>query len=69
MAEILRRCGNELTRADVPERATTLAGFPLAVLPDGVDFRLHRQSYTPMKTLYISVFNRRGLGTSAGQDP
>ena len=57
MAEILRRCGDDLTRANVLKHATTLAGFHSPYFLDGVNFSYTPDDYTPMKTLYISQFN------------
>src|SRR6058998_1871840 len=57
MAEILRRCGDELTRANVLKQATTLTGFHSPYFLDGVTFSYTPDDYTPMKTLYIAVFN------------
>jgi ABC-type branched-subunit amino acid transport system substrate-binding protein len=57
MAEILRRCGDELTRANVLKQATTLAGFHSPYMLDGVTYSYTPDDYTPMKTLYISIFN------------
>lgn len=57
MAEILRRCGDDLTRANVLKQATTLAGFHSPYFLDGVNFSYTPDDYTPMKTLYISQFN------------
>jgi hypothetical protein len=57
MAEILRRCGDELTRASVLKQATTLAGFHSPYMLDGVTYSYTPDDYTPMKTLYISIFN------------
>lgn len=57
MAEILRRCGDDLTRANVMKQATTLAGFHSPYFLDGVSYSYTPDDYTPMKTLYISIFN------------
>jgi ABC-type branched-subunit amino acid transport system substrate-binding protein len=57
MAEILRRCGDDLTRANVLKQATTLAGFHSPYFLDGINFSYTPDDYTPMKTLYISQFN------------
>ncbi len=48
MGEILRRCGDDLTRANVLKQATTLAGFHSPYFLDGVNFELHPDDYTPM---------------------
>src|SRR4029453_12457207 len=56
MAEILRRCGDELTRANVLKQATTLAGFHSPYFLDGVNFSYTPEDYTPMKAMFISSF-------------
>jgi ABC-type branched-subunit amino acid transport system substrate-binding protein len=57
MTEILRRCGDDLTRANVLKQATTLSGFHSPYFLDGVTYSYTPDDYTPMKTLYISQFN------------
>ena len=57
MAEILRRCGDDLTRANVLKQATTLAGFHSPYFLDGINYSYTPDDYSPMKTLYISIFN------------
>jgi ABC-type branched-subunit amino acid transport system substrate-binding protein len=57
MGEILRRCGDDLTRANVLKQATTLAGFHSPFFLDGISYSYTPDDYTPMKTLYISIFN------------
>jgi ABC-type branched-subunit amino acid transport system substrate-binding protein len=57
MAEILRRCGDELTRENVLKQANHLAGFHSPYFLDGVTYSYTPEDYTPMKTLYISIFN------------
>lgn len=57
MAEILRRCGDELTRANVLKQASTLSGFHSPYMLDGITYSYAPDDYTPMKTLYIGVFN------------
>jgi ABC-type branched-subunit amino acid transport system substrate-binding protein len=57
MAEILRRCGDDLTRANVLKQATTLSGFHSPYFLDGITFSYTPDDYTPMKTLYIAQFN------------
>src|SRR5438309_628994 len=57
MAEILRRCGDDLTRVNVLKQATTLSGFHSPYFLDGINFSYTPDDYTPMKTLYISEFN------------
>jgi ABC-type branched-subunit amino acid transport system substrate-binding protein len=57
MAEILRRCGDDLTRANVLKQASTLSGFHSPYFLDGVTYSYTPDDYTPMKTLYISQFD------------
>jgi ABC-type branched-subunit amino acid transport system substrate-binding protein len=64
MAEILRRCGDELTRANVLKHATTLAGFHSPFFLDGVNFSYTPDDYSPMKTLYISIFDGKDWNIS-----
>jgi len=57
MAEILRRCGDDLTRANVLRQAANLTGFHSPFFLDGITYSYTPDDYTPMKTLYISIFN------------
>ena len=57
MAEILRRCGDDLTRANVLKQASGLNGFHSPYFLDGITYSYTPDDYTPMKTLYISQFN------------
>ncbi|GLR85609.1 ABC transporter substrate-binding protein [Bradyrhizobium iriomotense] len=57
MGEILRRCGDELTRENVLKQAANLNGFHSPFFLDGVDYSYTPGDYTPMKTLFISTFN------------
>ena len=57
MGEILRRCGDDLTRANVLKQATTLAGFHSPFFFDDITYSYTPDDYSPMKTLHISIFN------------
>ena len=57
MGEILRRCGDDLTRANVLKQASNLAGFHSPFFLDGISYSYTPDDYTPMKTLYISIFD------------
>ncbi|MCK1386084.1 ABC transporter substrate-binding protein [Bradyrhizobium sp. 21] len=57
MGEILRRCGDELTRENVLKQAANLNGFHSPFFLDGVNYNYTPEDYTPMKTLFISTFN------------
>ena len=57
MAEILRRCGDNLTRENVLKQAANLDGFHSPYMLDGITYSFKPDNYTPIKKLYISVFN------------
>src|ERR1700745_1096 len=57
MSEIIRRCGDELTRENVLKQASTLKGFHSPFFLDGVTYDYTPDDYAPKKTLYISIFN------------
>ena len=57
MAEILRRCGDDLRRENVLQQAASLKGFHSPFFLDGVTYSYTEDDYTPMRTLYISIFN------------
>jgi len=57
MGEILRRCGDDLTRANVLKQATMLAGFHSPFFLDDINYSYTPDDYSPMKTLHISVFD------------
>ena len=51
MAEILRRCGDDLTRANVLKQASMLAGFHSPFFLDDITYSYTPDDYSPMKTL------------------
>jgi hypothetical protein len=57
MAEILRRCGDDLTRSNVLKQASTLAGFHSPFFLDDISYSYTPDDYSPIKTLYISIFD------------
>jgi len=57
MAEILRRCGDELTRANVLKQAIGLNGFRAPQMLAGVTYSYTDTDYAPMKTLFIQQFD------------
>src|SRR6202521_468440 len=57
MGEILRRCGDDLTRANVLKQASTLAGFHSPFFLDDINYSYPPDDYSPMKTLHISIFD------------
>jgi ABC-type branched-subunit amino acid transport system substrate-binding protein len=57
MAEILRRCGDNLTRENVMKQATNLKGFAAPAFLPGVTYAFTPEDYSSIKTLYIGTFN------------
>src|SRR5205823_15082933 len=57
MAEILRRCGDDLTRANVLKQASTLAGFHSPFFLDDINYSYTPDDYSPMKPLHIPIFD------------
>lgn len=57
MAEILRRCGDDLTRENVLKQATTLAGFRSPYMLDDVSYGFTPDDYAPISALRIGMFN------------
>jgi ABC-type branched-subunit amino acid transport system substrate-binding protein len=57
MGEILRRCGDDLTRANVLKQASTLAGYHSPFFLDDINYSYTPDDYSPMKTLHISIFD------------
>jgi ABC-type branched-subunit amino acid transport system substrate-binding protein len=64
MTEILRRCGDDLTRANVLKQASTLAGFHSPFFLDDISYSYTPDDYTPMKTLHISIFDGKDWNIS-----
>lgn len=57
MAEILRRCGDELTHENVLKQATNLDGYRAPVFLPGITYGFTPTDYTTIKSLYVGVFN------------
>nr|WP_244432005.1 ABC transporter substrate-binding protein [Rhodopseudomonas sp. B29] len=57
MAEILRRCGDDLTHANVIKQASMLGGFHAPHMLNGVSYSYTPTDYTSIKTLYTMQFN------------
>ena len=57
MVEVLRRCGDDLTRANVLKQASMLAGFRAPHMLPGVSYSYTPDDYTSIKTLYIQQFD------------
>jgi ABC-type branched-subunit amino acid transport system substrate-binding protein len=57
MAEILRRCGDDLTRENVLKQAIGLNGFRAPQMLPGVSYSYTSDSYAPMTTLFTQQFD------------
>lgn len=57
IVHILEQCRDELTRANVLDKATNLKGFRAPAFLPGVTYGTTPGDYTPIRTLYIGVFN------------
>jgi ABC-type branched-subunit amino acid transport system substrate-binding protein len=57
MAEILRRCGDDLTHANVLKQAIGLNGFRAPQMLPGVSYSYTNEAYVPMATLYTQRFD------------
>ncbi len=57
MAEILRRCGDELTRENVLKHATNLDGYRAPVFLPGITYGFTPTDYTTIRALYVGTFN------------
>ncbi|WP_411194533.1 MULTISPECIES: ABC transporter substrate-binding protein [Rhodopseudomonas] len=57
MAEILRRCGDDLTRANVLKQASMLGGFRAPHMLDDVSYSYTPTDYTSIKTLHTMQFD------------
>ncbi|HVV42843.1 MAG TPA: ABC transporter substrate-binding protein [Nitrobacter sp.] len=65
MGEILRRCGDDLTRANVLKQASMLGGFRAPHMLPGVSYSYTPEDYTSIKTLYIQQFDGKDWVISA----
>lgn len=64
MAEILRRCGDDLTHDNVIKQASMLGGFRAPHMLPGVSYSYTPDNYTSIKTLYTMQFNGKDWDVS-----
>ena len=57
IAEVLRRCGNELTRENLLKQATTLKDFAIPLLLPGITLTHGPDDYSPYHAMEIMEFN------------
>jgi branched-chain amino acid transport system substrate-binding protein len=58
LVEVLRKCGNDLTRANVMKQAASL-DFELGMLRPGIKITTSPSDYQPIKQLFLIRFNGR----------
>lgn len=57
MAEVLRRCGNDLSRDNVIRQYASLKGFKLDMLLPGIEVNVAPDDYRTYKTMYMQRFD------------
>ncbi len=57
MAEILRRCGNDLSRDNLIKQMKTIQNMPLDMLLPGITVTFGPDDYLPYQTMYMIRFD------------
>ncbi|HEV2549500.1 MAG TPA: hypothetical protein VGU20_19440 [Stellaceae bacterium] len=57
MAEILRRCGDDLTRANLLKQMTSLRELVVPMLLPGITLTITPAGYTPFKRVQLMRFD------------
>jgi ABC-type branched-subunit amino acid transport system substrate-binding protein len=57
VVEVLKRCGDDLTRANVMKQAASLRGFPLNILLPGIKIDTSDTDFYPIEQMQIVQFN------------
>jgi branched-chain amino acid transport system substrate-binding protein len=57
MVQVLKQCGDELTRANVMKQATNLKDFELGLLLPGIKINTSPTDYFPIEQMQMSRFN------------
>lgn len=60
IAEVIRRCGDDLTRANIIKQTLSLKGFRSPAFLDGVTYSFSADDYTPVRAMYVGTFNGDG---------
>jgi ABC-type branched-subunit amino acid transport system substrate-binding protein len=63
---VLKRCGDQLTRANLIHQATSLQGERLPMMLPGVSISTKPDDYAAFRTLRIAVFDGESWGLSGG---
>lgn len=57
MAQVLKQCGDELTRENVMKQAANLRNFKLGLLLPGITINTSPTDYFPIEQMQMSRFN------------
>jgi branched-chain amino acid transport system substrate-binding protein len=57
MVQVLKQCGDELTRANIMKQATSLKNFELGLLLPGIKINTSPTDYFPIEQMQMSRFN------------
>jgi hypothetical protein len=57
MAEILRRCGDDLTRATLLKQMTEMRELPVPMLLPGITLSITPEDYAPFKRVQLMRFD------------
>jgi branched-chain amino acid transport system substrate-binding protein len=57
MAEVLRRCGDDLTRANVLKQATSITGFRMPMMLPGLSIETSATNYAPVHGLQMERYD------------
>ena len=57
MVQVLKQCGDELTRANVMKQAANLKDFELGLLLPGIKINTSPTDYFPVEQMQMSRFN------------
>jgi branched-chain amino acid transport system substrate-binding protein len=66
MLEVLKKCGNDLTRANVMKQAASL-DLELGMLRPGIRIKTSPTDYQPIKQLFLIQFDGRDWGPVNGR--
>lgn len=67
IAEIIRRCGDDLSRDNVLKQAISINGFRSPAMMEGITYSYTADDYTPVRSMYVATFN--GAGWDLGAKP
>ena len=57
MVQVLKQCGNDLSRDNIMKQAANLKDLELPLLPPGIKVNTSQTNYRPIRQLQLSRFN------------